>query len=97
MFRINNIPFISQIKCRDKNSATPPMVERLPQDTFVRQERCIIPPKIFERIFTDYDENLENETLVDYVKKHDFNFFGKYRIVLGIIVILYFSIKSLVF
>lgn len=37
------------------------------------------------------------KALVDYVKKHDFNFFGKYRIVLGIIVILYFSIKSLVF
>ena len=37
------------------------------------------------------------KALVDYVKKQDFNFFGKYRIVLGIIVILYFSIKSLVF
>lgn len=35
--------------------------------------------------------------LVDYVKKHDFKLFGKYRIVLGIIVILYFSVKLLVF
>ena len=37
------------------------------------------------------------KALVDYVKKHDFNFFGKYRIILGIIVILYFIIKSIVF
>lgn len=31
--------------------------------------------------------------LVDYVKKHDFKLFGKYRIVLGLVVILYFSLK----
>lgn len=36
------------------------------------------------------------KALVDYVKKHDFKLFGKYRIVLGIIVILYFGIKILV-
>ncbi|MGN0334790.1 MAG: undecaprenyl-diphosphate phosphatase [Lachnospiraceae bacterium] len=30
--------------------------------------------------------------LMDYVKKHDFNFFGYYRIVLGMIVLLYFLI-----
>ncbi len=36
------------------------------------------------------------KALVDYVKKHDFKLFGKYRIVLGIIVIAYFSIKLLV-
>ena len=35
--------------------------------------------------------------LVDYVKKHDFKLFGKYRIVLGIIVILYFAIKHVFF
>ena len=34
--------------------------------------------------------------LVDYVKKHDFKLFGKYRIVLGIIVILYFSAKLII-
>ena len=35
--------------------------------------------------------------LVDYVKKHDFKVFGKYRIVLGLIVIIFFTIKTLVF
>ncbi len=35
--------------------------------------------------------------LMGYVKKHDFKVFGKYRIVLGLIVILYFSIKLLAF
>ena len=35
--------------------------------------------------------------LVDYVKKHDFKLFGKYRIVLGLIVILFFTLKGLVF
>ncbi len=34
--------------------------------------------------------------LVDYVKKHDFKLFGKYRIVLGIVVILYFSAKLII-
>ena len=33
--------------------------------------------------------------LMDYVKKHDFRSFGWYRIVLGIIVILYFGVGSL--
>lgn len=33
--------------------------------------------------------------LMEYVKKHDFKAFGVYRVVLGIIVILYFSIKLL--
>ena len=37
------------------------------------------------------------KALVDYVKKHDFKWFGKYRIVLGVIVILYFSVKMLIF
>ena len=32
--------------------------------------------------------------LTDYVKKHDFTVFGWYRIILGIIVILYFSCNS---
>lgn len=35
--------------------------------------------------------------LVDYVKKHDFKAFGKYRIVLGLIVILYFMVKAFIF
>ena len=35
--------------------------------------------------------------LMEYVKNHDFKAFGKYRIVLGLIVILYFSIKLIVF
>lgn len=35
--------------------------------------------------------------LVDYVKKHDFKLFGKYRIVLGIIVILFFTLKGFIF
>ena len=33
--------------------------------------------------------------LMDYVKKHDFKAFGIYRIILGIIVILYFGIRAL--
>ena len=32
--------------------------------------------------------------LMDYIKKHDFKAFGLYRIVLGIIVLLYFGIKT---
>ena len=35
--------------------------------------------------------------LMDYVKKHDFKVFGKYRIILGLIVVLYFALKALVF
>lgn len=35
--------------------------------------------------------------LMDYVKKHDFKAFGKYRIVLGVIVIVYFAFKLFVF
>lgn len=35
--------------------------------------------------------------LMDYVKKHDFKAFGKYRIVLGLIVIVYFAFKLFVF
>ena len=34
--------------------------------------------------------------LMGYVKKHDFKFFGYYRIVLGIIVLAYFIVKSLI-
>lgn len=34
--------------------------------------------------------------LTNYVKNHDFKFFGRYRIILGIIVILYFGISKLV-
>lgn len=37
------------------------------------------------------------KSLMDYVKNHDFKLFGKYRIVLGVIVILYFSVKTLLF
>lgn len=33
--------------------------------------------------------------LMDYIKKHDFKVFGWYRIILGILVIAYFSIKAL--
>lgn len=33
--------------------------------------------------------------LMDYVKKHDFRFFGYYRIVLGVIVIVYFGLTAL--
>lgn len=32
--------------------------------------------------------------LTDYVKKHDFTFFGKYRIVLGIIILIYAMFKA---
>ena len=35
--------------------------------------------------------------LTDYVKKHDFTVFGWYRIILGIIVILYFLAKTFIF
>ena len=35
--------------------------------------------------------------LMEYVKKHDFKAFGKYRIVLGIIVILYFGVELILF
>ena len=31
--------------------------------------------------------------LMNYIKKHDFTVFGKYRIVLGIIVLLYGAVK----
>ena len=34
--------------------------------------------------------------LMDYIKKHDFKVFGWYRIVLGILVILYFGIKAII-
>ncbi len=34
--------------------------------------------------------------LTGYVKNHDFKFFGKYRIVLGILVILYFGVSKLI-
>lgn len=34
--------------------------------------------------------------LMDYVKRHDFKFFGYYRIVLGIIVLSYFGISALI-
>ncbi len=34
--------------------------------------------------------------LTNYVKKHDFKVFGKYRIALGIIVILFFTIKAII-
>ncbi|MGF1983163.1 undecaprenyl-diphosphate phosphatase [Lactococcus taiwanensis] len=33
--------------------------------------------------------------LMDYVKKHDFTFFGKYRIVLGVILLIYAGLKAL--
>ena len=33
--------------------------------------------------------------LMDYVKKHNFKAFGVYRIVLGVVVILYFGIRAL--
>jgi len=33
--------------------------------------------------------------LMDYVKRHDFRFFGYYRIVLGVIVLLYFGLMAL--
>jgi len=32
---------------------------------------------------------------MDYVKRHDFRFFGYYRIVLGVIVLLYFGLMAL--
>ena len=35
--------------------------------------------------------------LMGYIRKHDFKVFGYYRIVLGIIVILYFAIKWIFF
>jgi undecaprenyl-diphosphatase len=34
--------------------------------------------------------------LTNYVKNHDFKFFGVYRIVLGIVVILYFGVWAIV-
>jgi undecaprenyl-diphosphatase len=33
--------------------------------------------------------------LIDYIKKHDFTFFGKYRIVLGVIILAYAGISAL--
>ena len=33
--------------------------------------------------------------LMSYIKKHDFKVFGWYRIVLGILVLLYFAISSM--
>ncbi len=34
--------------------------------------------------------------LMDYIKKHDFKVFGRYRIVLGIIVLVYFAAKAFI-
>ena len=34
--------------------------------------------------------------LMDYIKKHDFKFFGWYRIFLGVLVLLYFSAKAII-
>ena len=34
--------------------------------------------------------------LMDYIKKHDFKVFGWYRIILGILVLIYFGIKAVV-
>lgn len=34
--------------------------------------------------------------LMQYIKKHDFKAFGWYRIVLGVIVLLYFVIKTVI-
>ena len=33
--------------------------------------------------------------LLNYVKRHDFRFFGYYRIVLGVIVLIYFGLTAL--
>ena len=33
--------------------------------------------------------------LLGYVKKHDFKFFGYYRIVLGVIVLIYFGLTAI--
>ena len=33
--------------------------------------------------------------LMDFVKKHDFKIFGWYRIVLGVLVLLFFGIRAL--
>ncbi len=32
--------------------------------------------------------------LMDYIKKHDFKVFGWYRIILGILVLVYFGVKA---
>ena len=34
--------------------------------------------------------------LMDYIKKHDFKVFGWYRIVLGILVLIYFGAKAFI-
>ena len=34
--------------------------------------------------------------LMDYIKKHDFKVFGWYRIILGILVLIYFGGKALI-
>ena len=34
--------------------------------------------------------------LMDYIKKHDFKVFGWYRIVLGILVLIYFGAKAII-
>ena len=34
--------------------------------------------------------------LMNYIRKHDFKIFGWYRIVLGVIVLLYFVIKTVI-
>ena len=33
--------------------------------------------------------------LMSYIKKHDFKVFGWYRIVLGVIVLIYFAVSSI--
>ena len=34
--------------------------------------------------------------LMDYIKKHDFTVFGWYRIVLGLLVIIYFTVQTVI-
>ncbi|MBQ6213714.1 MAG: undecaprenyl-diphosphatase, partial [Ruminococcus sp.] len=34
--------------------------------------------------------------LMDYIKKHDFKVFGWYRIILGVLVLIYFGAKVLI-
>ena len=42
-----------------------------------------------------WSPSLRSSSLMQYIKKHDFKVFGYYRIVLGVIVFLYFGIVAL--
>ena len=46
-------------------------------------------------VFTDEDVYYQPDVVYEYIKKNDFKAFGIYRIVLGIIVAVYFLVQNI--